>query len=149
VEEWVLDTWVLARAHPDYDEMMNAVTVLCLVRDHHRIAIDHDGAIEAEYRPYIQCNDHVRKWWVHMTSTAGKICRRNGHLTTRHARYLVASKRIGQEDGVFVAVAANGYPTKHLVSGDGDYTGEVDSYLSSELGVTRFSVPDALRRLVT
>jgi len=146
-QEWVVDTWVLARADPQYEESMEAVTLLCLILRNQRIALDHDGRIEDEYQSQIRRVEHVRIWWTRMVSTSGKISHRDGNLKARHRRELVEAGQIGDTDGVFVSVASNAAPTKYLVTEDGDYSAHVVSYLQSELAVNVLSLAAALQTI--
>lgn len=144
--EWVLDTWLLEIAqNPADSRSLDALVLLRQILELHRIGVDHGYEILREYFDHVSEDSHVGKWLQLMLSRSDKIMYRAGNVSSRHSKKLLNDLGFDPADMVFVGVAVGG-PDKNLVSEESDYSHEVKTYLSTEMGIDVLSVGDALIR---
>jgi len=146
--ELVIDTWVIATAGEwlDRQAAFDATGFLYKVYQSHRMAIDFDGEIEREYRPYINAQPFLQQWWTQMVGTARKIVRYSSCPPRVCRDHLLNRLGFDASDIKFVGVASRTY-SKYVVSEDSDYTHEVKQYLFSALHITTFTLAEALHKV--
>ena len=142
--QWVVDTWVLETAeNPEDDRALSAIAFLTEILENHCIAVDEEGEIVKEYHQgHIKPQTLVALWWA-LIQGRGKIYRYSKSFSKGHSQYLLQRLRFDPSDIKFVAIASK-TGDKFLVSEDSHYTEAVQQYLRQPLGITVFSISDAL-----
>ena len=144
--EWVLDTWLLEIAQDPQDpRALDALALLQEIKSNHKITVDHEHRILGEYYAHAPPNSHAGQWIRVTINKANKVFWRNGTVPARNERELLDNLSFDRADLPFVGVAASG-PDKIIVSEDSDYSDLVTAYLSDEMGITVFSVGEALKK---
>jgi hypothetical protein len=144
VAELVLDTWALKISQDcRHEKALQTLALLEEIRKAHRIAIDHERSVLAEYGRNTPANTHAGQWLKLMLSRSNKIYWRAGKLSNKHETGLVDGLGFDRSDLVFVALASEG-PDKLLIAEESDYTPEVRAYLAKELGVSVLSIEEAV-----
>lgn len=140
----VVDTYVICKAGEPFDpQYMSAITFLHLIMESpHRIAMDAETYIDAQYRTYIRRSPHLEPWWNKMLFHAGNVSQFSGKCTQAVSSKL-AELRFDSDDHPFVGVAyrCNG---DILVAEESDYSEPVRSYLAS-IGIRVVSIAEAIQ----
>ena len=139
--DWTVDTCVLYMAAEVELEAM--YLLLRIMRQAHRVGMDHEGHIEHEYRQCLQATgDRLVEKWLRTVANSLAFMH-SGKLDRRH-RNALERLRFDRDDWPFVGVCSR-TSSKNLVSEDSDYTEEVRAYLAHEMSVSVLSVGDAAK----
>lgn len=134
MSEFVVDTCVLAISQDPHDERaLDALALLHQIKVSHRVAIDHNKRILAEYFRNAPANSHAGQWLKTILSRADKVSFYPAQLS-RHHRQGLEELSFDRSDIPFVATCADSVDGL-LVSEDSDYTEEVRRYLKEELAI--------------
>ena len=140
--DWVVDTWVIATTNdPFASAFLNSIDLLISIAKNHSIALDDDGAIYAEYDPYMPARSFARQWWVLITGRA-KVKFLSPKLPSSVERHLLDRLGFHNDDIKFVGVAHR-TASRRLVSQDSDYNPQVVECLKDDLGITFHDVASA------
>ncbi len=127
--EWVLDTWVLVKAGDiDFEGWWDAVDLLDEISRRHRLALDTERSIDAEYLRNIKPRTIVARWWTDIQRRTGRTVRYSSTPHKRDSSHLLNRLHFDSSDLKFVAVASK-TSSRLLVAEESDYTEEVKNYL--------------------
>lgn len=144
-KQWVIDTYVLYEAvNPDSKDFFTAQRLLMMVLGRHRLALDFDGVILAQYDRCIKRTEREPgnlsiwlKQWIQRVRNRDVIHYYDGRVPNRHRKALLSAPlKFDKDDLAFVGVAFR-TPDKWLVSEDSDYTPAVKKYLTEKMGGIR------------
>ena len=109
----VLDTWVIASVAKFGPEWADSLEVLTRILNNcHSIVLDYENKVETEYRPYLDKEKFLRKWFSEMMS--------KGKIKLRGLTKLSLQLYITDDDKKFVELVVN-TPDHILISGDSDF----------------------------